>query len=80
MLDGRDVTDALRTEDVSRGRLAVAVHPGVRRALLDAPAGLPRAARAWSPTGATWARSCFPDAQLKVFLTASAEAARRAAA
>ena len=47
--------------------------PQVRAALLERQRRLCRAPRDWWPTGATWARWYFPDAQVKIFLTASPE-------
>lgn len=77
-LDEVDVTDAIRSEEVSRAASQVAVHPPVRQALLDLqrrcrrPPGL-------VADGRDMGTVVFPDAVLKVFLTASvaARAARR---
>ena len=77
-LRGADVTDALRQEQVSAAASRVAVHPGVREALLArqralcAPPGL-------VADGRDMGTVVFPDAPLKVFVTASAgeRAARR---
>ena len=72
-LDGADVTDAIRAEEISRAASQVAVHPQVRRALLDlqhrsrVPPGLVAAGRDMCTV-------VFPDARLKVFLTASVPA------
>lgn len=72
-LDGQDVTDAIRQEEVSRFASLVAVHPGVRQALLD----LQRARRR-SPglvaDGRDMGTVVFPDATLKVYLTATVDA------
>jgi cytidylate kinase len=72
-LDGRDVTDAIRTEEVSKLASQVAVHPAVRSALLD----MQRAARkppGLVADGRDMGTVVFPAADLKVFLTASVEA------
>ena len=77
-LDGNDVTDAIRTESVSRLASKIAVHVGVRQALLDLqrsqrrPPGL-------VADGRDMGTIVFPDACLKIYLTASlsARAARR---
>jgi cytidylate kinase len=76
-LDHADVTDAIRGEAVGSAASEVAVHPGVRAALLDLqhafrePPGL-------VADGRDMGTVVFPDATLKVFLTASAlERARR---
>jgi len=72
-LDGNDVTEAIRTENIGLRASAVAVHPEVRSALV----GLQRSFRQ-SPglvaDGRDMASIIFPDAVLKVFLTATAAA------
>ena len=78
LLDGRDVGDVIRTETASQNASRVAALPEVRNALLL----LQRAFRV-NPglvaDGRDMGSVVFPDATLKVFLTASAEtrAARR---
>lgn len=77
-MDGRDITDAIRTEEVSRFASRVAVYAGVRQALLDLqrsrrrPPGL-------VADGRDMGTVVFPDARLKIYLTASlsARASRR---
>jgi len=73
LLDGEDVTDAIRTENIGLRASALAVHPEVRSALV----GLQRNFRQ-SPglvaDGRDMASVIFPDAVLKVFLTATAAA------
>jgi cytidylate kinase len=72
MLDGVDVTAAMRTEAVSAGASRVAVLAAVRRALLwrqrafRRPPGL-------VADGRDMGTVVFPDALLKVYITASAE-------
>lgn len=56
-LDGRDVTDEIRGEAAGRLASAVAVHPGVRAALLDRQRAF-RTPPGLLPTGATWGRWC----------------------
>jgi cytidylate kinase len=71
-LDGRDVTDRIRDEDVGAAASQVAVHGAVRRALLDRQ----RAFRRFPglvADGRDMGTVVFPDARLKVFLTASPE-------
>ena len=77
LLDGADATAAIREEAVSAGASRVAVHAAVRRALIDRqrefrrPPGL-------VADGRDMGTVVFPDADLKVFLTATAdERARR---
>ncbi len=78
LLDGHDVSDVIRTETASQNASRVAALPEVRNALLL----LQRAFRV-NPglvaDGRDMGSVVFPDATLKVFLTASAEtrAARR---
>lgn len=72
-LGGRDVTREIRTEEGGRGASAVAVLPEVRAALLArqrelaVPPGL-------VADGRDMGTAVFPNAPLKIFLTASAEA------
>ncbi|HEX6795443.1 MAG TPA: (d)CMP kinase [Casimicrobiaceae bacterium] len=73
MLHGRDVADALRTEAVSTVASRIAVHPTVRSALLARQRAF-RAAPGLVAEGRDMGSVVFPDAKLKVFLTASAEA------
>jgi 3-phosphoshikimate 1-carboxyvinyltransferase len=73
LLSGEEVSDAIRSEEISAGASRVAA-----LCLPCAPpccsgSGLFVDRRASSPTGATWPRSCFRDATTKVFLTASVE-------
>ena len=78
MLDGDDVTADLRSQEVGRAVSAVAAMPGVRTELV-------RRQREWAEKhgggvmeGRDIGSVVFPDAELKVFLTASAgERARR---
>jgi cytidylate kinase len=72
-LDGQDVTDAIRREEVSRSASLVAVHPGVRRALLDLQRAR-RRAPGLVADGRDMGTVVFPDATLKVYLTATVEA------
>jgi cytidylate kinase len=72
-LDGVDVTDAIRREEIGRAASQVAVHPAVRQALLD----LQRARRrppGLVADGRDMGTVVFPDACLKVYLTASVAA------
>lgn len=79
LLDGKDVSDAIRTEEIGMAASAVAQFPAVRQALLNrqraflTPQGL-------VADGRDMGSVVFPQAKLKVFLTASAKvrAERRA--
>ena len=72
LLDGEDVTLAIRTEQAGNNASKVAAMPEVRAALLDWQR---RAARppGLVADGRDMGTTVFPDAPLKVFLTASAE-------
>jgi CMP/dCMP kinase len=72
-LDGRDVTDAIRREEVSRAASQVAVHPRVRQALLDLQRSR-RQAPGLVADGRDMGTVVFPDAALKVYLTATVDA------
>lgn len=71
-LDGRDVTDAIRAEAVSHSASRVAALPAVRRALLKRQHAL-RQPPGLVADGRDMGSVVFPDAALKIFLTASAE-------
>ncbi len=71
-LDGRDVTEAIRTEAVSVAASQVAVHPAVRAALLDRQRAF-RRPPGLVADGRDMGTVVFPDARLKVYLTASPE-------
>jgi cytidylate kinase len=71
-LDGRDVTEVIRGEAVSRAASGVSVHPAVRAALLERQRAF-REAPGLVSDGRDMGTVVFPDAALKVFLTASAE-------
>jgi len=71
-LDNSDISDEIRTEAMGKGASQVAVHALLRTALIDLqhsfrqPPGL-------VADGRDMGTVIFPDAQLKVFLTASTE-------
>ena len=71
-LEGADVTAAIRSEEVSAGASQVAVHPAVRQALYDRQRAFARAPGLVAD-GRDMGTVVFPDAALKVFLTASPE-------
>jgi cytidylate kinase len=72
LLDGRDATEAIRTEDVSTAASQVAVHPGVRAALHERQQAF-RRPPGLVADGRDMGTVVFPDAGLKVFVTATAE-------
>jgi len=71
-LDGRDVTRELRAESTGGMASQVAVMPGVRAALLGRQRAFARAPGLVAD-GRDMGTVVFPSADLKVFLTASAE-------
>ena len=72
-LDGELVTDAIRTESIGLRASTVAVHPEVRSALVGLQRGF-RQPPGLVADGRDMASVIFPDAVLKVFLTATAAA------
>jgi 3-phosphoshikimate 1-carboxyvinyltransferase len=72
LLDGGDVTDEVRTEAVSAAASRVAVHPGVRAALLERQRAF-RRAPGLVAEGRDMGTVVFTDAPVKVFVTATAE-------
>jgi cytidylate kinase len=71
-LDGEDATEGIRSEAVSAGASQVAIHPGVRHALLSRQQAF-RQPPGLVADGRDMGTVVFPDARLKVFVTASAE-------
>lgn len=77
LLDGEDVTDAIRAPEVSEASSIMSAVPAVRRALVRQQRAFAAAADC-VVEGRDIGTVVFPDADLKVFLTASlAERARR---
>ena len=72
VLDGEDVTDAIRAETVSSAASQVAAFPSVRQGLIRRQQAF-RRPPGLVAEGRDMASVIFPDAALKVFLTASAE-------
>jgi len=71
-LDGEDVSGQVRTEEGGTLASRVAALPAVRDALMDLQRGF-RRAPGLVADGRDMGTTVFPDAALKVFLTASAE-------
>jgi CMP/dCMP kinase len=77
LLDGRDVTEAIRAPGVSAAASKVAADPAVRRALVAKQQAI-MAEGDWVAEGRDIATVVAPDAAVKVFLTADpAERAKR---
>ncbi|HWE59004.1 MAG TPA: (d)CMP kinase [Solirubrobacteraceae bacterium] len=79
-LDGEDVTDAIRTPEVSERASRVAAEPAVRRAMVEQQRRMMSDGGDWVAEGRDIGTVVLPDAELKVFLTAdpAERAARRA--
>ncbi len=71
-LDSDNISDAVRSEEMSRGASEVAIHPQVRSALLDLQHSF-RQVPGLVADGRDMASVVFTDAKLKIFLTASVE-------
>ena len=77
LIDGRDVTDSIRTPEVSAAASRVAADPAVREVLVAKQQAI-MADGNWVAEGRDIATVVAPDAAVKVFLTADAnERARR---
>jgi cytidylate kinase len=77
-IDGRDVSDDIRGPDVTRLVSTVAAHPAVREVLVEFQRAWVRERRGGVVEGRDIGTVVFPDATVKVFLTASDdERARR---
>lgn len=72
LLNGEDVSDAIRTPEVSMAASAVSAHPPVRAFLLETQRGLARRQNVLMD-GRDIGTVILPDAQVKIFLTASPE-------
>ncbi|MDZ4261716.1 MAG: (d)CMP kinase [Pseudomonadota bacterium] len=73
LLEGVQVTDVIRQEAVSMAASKIAAYPGVRAALLERQRAF-ATAPGLVADGRDMGTTVFPDAQVKLFLTASAEA------
>ena len=80
LLDGRDVTEAIRVSDVSDAASRAAADPDVRRAVVEQQRRL-LSSGDWVAEGRDIGTVVAPDAEVKIFLTAEPEerARRRAA-
>jgi len=75
-VDGQDVTDALRTPEVSEAASVAAAEPSVREAMVAEQRRL-LAGGDWVAEGRDIGTVVAPDADVKVFLTASSDARAR---
>jgi len=72
-LEARDVTDATRGENVSAAASRIAARPAVRKALIERQRAF-RRSPGLVAEGRDMGSVVFPDAALKIYLTASPEA------
>ncbi len=72
LIDGQDRADEIRTPEIAAGASRVSAYPGVRRALLGIQRDLGRDGGVVLE-GRDIGTVVFPDAEVKLFLTASAE-------
>jgi cytidylate kinase len=75
-MDGRDVSDAIRTPEVSEMASRLAAQPGVRRRLVE----IQRALREQGPLvgeGRDLGTVVFPDADVKIYIDADADTRAR---
>ena len=71
-LNGNDISEHIRTEEIGKGASQVAVHAPLRAALIDLQHHF-RKAPGLVADGRDMGTVIFPDAVLKIFLTASTE-------
>lgn len=76
MINDENVTDTLRTQPIAEIASQIAVMPGVRQALLDEQRSF-RQSPGLVADGRDMGTVVFPDATLKVYLTASVEVRAR---
>jgi cytidylate kinase len=74
MLDGRDVSERIRTEEVSHAASVISTIPEVRRALVRRQREMGAQGRGVVLDGRDIGTVVFPQADLKFFLTAAPEA------
>ncbi|MDH5484200.1 MAG: (d)CMP kinase [Gammaproteobacteria bacterium] len=72
MLRGEDVSEAIRAEDMGMKASSIAAMPGVRAALLERQRAFSSVAGLVAD-GRDMGTTVFPEAQLKIFMTASCE-------
>ncbi len=72
LLNGKDVGDTIRTQEISMYASAVSAHPPVRAFLLDTQRDIARK-QSVIMDGRDIGTVIFPDAEVKIFLTATPE-------
>ena len=77
LVRGRDVSDHIRSESVTRHVSTIAAHPGVRRRLVEAQRRIAAAHPRLVSEGRDQGSVVFPDAPLRFFLEADARVRAR---
>lgn len=72
LLNGQDISNEIRTEEIGKGASQVAVHNALRAVLVDTQHNFCKAPGLVAD-GRDMGTVIFPNAQLKIFLTASTE-------
>lgn len=72
IVDGSDITDALRSPEIDRALPSISANPGVRRHLLEVQRDIARGRRA-VVVGRDIGTVVLPDAELKIYLDAEAD-------
>lgn len=72
-LDGQDISSAIRTPEISDLASKISVHAGVRRAMVAKQREIARQTNGLVSEGRDTTTVVFPDATLKIYLTASPE-------
>ncbi|MCS7065438.1 MAG: (d)CMP kinase [Fimbriimonadales bacterium] len=73
LLDGEDVSEAIRHPDIGRLASQISVYSGVRRALVAKQREIAQQSHGLVAEGRDTTTVVFPEAMLKIFLTASPE-------
>lgn len=76
-LDGEDVSDLIRTPEITRQVSAVSADAQVREVLVEQQRRIGRTGKGWVVDGRDIGTVVFPEAPCKIFLTASVEARAR---
>lgn len=76
LLNGEDVSEAIRTQEVSSAASVVAANPGVRRAMVSIQRSIASSSKVVME-GRDIGTIVFPDAEVKIFLDANTEVRAR---
>lgn len=76
-LGGEDISEAIRTPEITRMVSGVSANARVREVLVEQQRAIGRTGKGWVVDGRDIGTVVFPDAATKIFLTASVEARAR---